>query len=411
MSIRIRKVIRRMRSSRGTLAFVLAAVATAVAGASAVGAAPKAVGPRANEFVPSAYDMKLPAWAPPMLEPRSNPTTQAKVDLGRRLFYDGRLSGDGMRPCSSCHRQDRAFSDKSPFSWGVSGQQTSRQTMPLTNVGYANSLTWIKPQVHLLEEQALGPMFGKEPVEMGLSGQEADLVYRLSIQPAYQNLFPRAFPETRGAISLDNITKALSAFERTLVSFRSPYDRYKYEGDASAISDAAKRGEALFFGDRLKCGSCHTAPFFTDAVRPGQPTDTPTGFHNTGLFNIDGAGAYPASNPGAIAITGKPEHKGAFKTPSLRNVAVTGPYMHDGSMLTLEAVIDHYAAGGRMIRSGEPSGGDGRANPLKSPQITGFSITPQERADVIAFLNSLTDTEFLTDPRLGDPWKQDPAGR
>jgi len=359
-----------------------------------------------SNFVPSAYDWRLPAWAPAPLEPKSNPTTQEKVELGRRLFYDGRLAADSMRSCASCHTQERAFSDISPVSWGVTGQQTARNTMALSNVGYAPVLTWANPQVRTLEVQALTPMFGQHPIEMGMMGLEDELLTRLRTEPSYPALFAKAFPEAGGALSLDLITKAIAAFERTLISVRSPYDRFRQEGERSAISAAAIRGEALFFGPRLNCGACHGGLHLGGGDRSSRNPAGEPAFHNTGLYNLDGNGAYPPQNIGSAANTGRPEDVGRFKTPSLRNIAVTAPYMHDGSIATLDGVIDHYAAGGRTITVGAMNAGAGRDSPLKSPLVAGFTLTLQERTDLIAFLQSLTDDRFLTDPRHSNPWKQ-----
>ncbi len=349
------------------------------------------------------YDWDLPPWAKPPPEPATNPTTKAKVELGRRLFYDGRLAADSMRSCASCHQQERSFSDASPFSWGVTGELTARNTMALANVGYAPSLTWTNPYLNSLELQARTPMFGLHPVEMGMEGRQDLLVADLSSEPIYRDLFPRAFPEAGGRINLNSITAALGTFERTLVSARSPYDAYRFGGDADAITESAKRGEALFQGERLKCHACHSGPRLNgDVTVNGAPV---LNFQNNGLYNVDGRGGYPAGNPGMAALTARQEDTGRFKVPSLKNIAVTGPYMHDGSLPTLEAVLDHYAAGGRLIPSGERNAGDGRANPHKSPLIAGFKLSAQEREDVLAFLNSLTDERFLTDPRFSDPWK------
>ncbi|MEZ6028261.1 MAG: di-heme enzyme [Hyphomonadaceae bacterium] len=350
-----------------------------------------------------AYQWTLPSWisAPP--EPPTNPVTVAKVELGRRLFYDGRLAADGMRSCASCHQQERGFSDGSPFSWGVTGQLTARNTPALANVGYAPTLTWANPMMTSLELQARSPLFGTHPVEMGMAGLEDELTVRLGADPIYQELFPRAFPEVGGAITVSTITAAIGTFERTLVSATSPYDAWRHGAQGDAISESAKRGETLFFSDRLKCGSCHGGPHFSGDV--GADGAFRPNFQNNGLYNIDGSGAYPESNPGLIANTARPEDMGRFKVPSLRNIAVTNPYMHDGSLQTLDEVLDHYAAGGRLIPAGSANAGDGRASPLKSPLVTGFQLSAQERADLIAFLEALTDESFLTDPRFSDPWK------
>jgi cytochrome c peroxidase len=354
-------------------------------------------------LVPSTYDFGLPAWAPRPLEPAANRTTAAKVELGRYLFYDKRLSLDGTMACASCHEQARAFTDGRAVSSGVTGQITPRNAMSLANVAYFPVLTWSNPLMKHLEQQALVPLIGQEPVELGLAGKEAEVMARLAAEPAYRDLFPKAFPEADGQISLATVVRALAAFQRSLISMRSPYDRYRYEGDVDAMSDSAIRGEALFFSERLECHHCHNGINFADTVLHERNKAGEVAFHNTGLYNLDGKGRYPAPNIGIAEITGRPEDMGRFRAPSLRNVAVTAPYMHDGSIATLDEVIDHYAAGGRTIASG-PNAGVGRTNPLKSSFVPGFTLTAAERADLIAFLKSLTDEEFLRDPRHANPW-------
>ena len=359
--------------------------------------------PELGTYTPSTYDFGLPAWTPAPLEPQGNPTTAAKVELGRRLFYDTRLSRDGTLACASCHLQERAFSDGRATSPGVTGELTPRNAMALANVGYAPVLTWANPLLKTLEQQALVPMVGQEPVELGLAGMDAKVADRLHSQAVYRRLFAQAFPEVRGEVSLATITRALAAFQRTLISVRSPYDRYRYEGELDAVSEAVIRGEALFFGERLECHHCHNGLHFSDTVLHERNRLGEQAFHNTGLYNIDGRGAFPANNTGLAAITGRAQDMGRFKAPSLRNVAVTAPYMHDGSIATLPEVIDHYAAGGRTIDSG-PYAGVGRDNPLKSSFVPGFKISEGERDDLIAFLEALTDEAFLHDPRHSNPW-------
>jgi cytochrome c peroxidase len=275
--------------------------------------------------------------------------------------------------------------------------------MSLANVAYFPVLTWSNPLMKHLEQQALVPLIGQEPVELGLAGKEAEVMARLAAEPAYRDLFPKAFPEADGQISLATVVRALAAFQRSLISMRSPYDRYRYEGDVDAMSDSAIRGEALFFSERLECHHCHNGINFADTVLHERNKAGEVAFHNTGLYNLDGKGRYPPPNIGIAEITGRPEDMGRFRAPSLRNVAVTAPYMHDGSIATLDEVIDHYAAGGRTIASG-PNAGVGRTNPLKSSFVPGFTLTAAERADLIAFLKSLTDEEFLRDPRHANPW-------
>lgn len=382
---------------------VLALAATTLA-ISVVHAQQRATGLGPIEaLVASTYDFRLPGWAPKPLEPAANRTTAAKVELGRHLFYDPRLSLDGTMACASCHQQARAFTDGRATSPGVTGQHTPRNAMSLANVAYFPVLTWANPLMKHLEQQALVPLIGQEPVELGLAGKEAEMVRRLKAEPVYAKLFADAFPEAEGKISLATVVRALAAFQRSLISLRSPYDRYRYEGDVDAISDSAIRGEALFFSERLECHHCHNGINFADTVLHERNKAGEVAFHNTGLYNVDGKGAYPSPNIGIAEITGRPEDMGRFRAPSLRNVTVTAPYMHDGSIATLNDVIDHYAAGGRTIAAG-PNAGVGRTNPLKSSFVPGFALTPEERADLIAFLSSLTDEQFLSDPRFSDPW-------
>ncbi|HEX4975818.1 MAG TPA: di-heme enzyme, partial [Pseudomonadales bacterium] len=162
---------------------------------------------------------------------------------------------------------------------------------------------------------------------------------------------------------------------------------------------------ALFFSERTECFHCHGGYNFSDSTVDRSLFFVERPFHNTGLYNVDGQGAYPADNQGLIAATLDPSDMGKFRAPTLRNIALTAPYMHDGSIQTLEEVIDSYGAGGRNITSG-PHAGDGRANPFKDSFVKGFSLNPQEKADLIAFLNSLTDTEFTTTPRFSNPWNK-----
>ena len=357
------------------------------------------------DFQASTFPFDVPEWMPKPLEPTANPTTAAKAELGRYLFYDTRLSRDESMSCSTCHEQERAFTDGRPVSPGVTGQLTPRNSMTLANAGYSPTLTWANPLMHSMEQQALVPLLGEDPIELGMAGLDDELAARLAAEPRYPTLFRRAFPEARGEISLATVTRALAAFQRTLISAASPYDRYRYEGDLDAVSPAVIRGEALFFSEKFECHHCHNGVNFNDTVFHDRNPHGQRAFHNTGLYNVDGEGAYPARDKGVMDITGRPEDMGRFKAPTLRNIEVTGPYMHDGSIATLSDVIDHYAAGGRTIGHG-PDAGIGSENPLKSSFVPGFDVSDDERADLLAFLHALTDRDFLSDPRFSDPWKQ-----
>jgi cytochrome c peroxidase len=352
--------------------------------------------------VPVAFPFNLPSGVPEPNVPRDNPMSVEKVRLGRRLFYDRRLSRNQTQSCGSCHLPSRAFSDGLTVAVGSTGENTPRNAMGLTNVGYAAALTWSNPVMLELERQALVPMFGENPTELGLIGQEGELLRRLREDALYVRMFRQAFASDAEPVTVTNVTRAIASFERTLLSYNAPYDRFA-RGDASALSDSAKRGLELFNSERLECYHCHSGFNFSDAtVHVGAPPrEAP--FHNTGLYNIDGRGAYPAPNRGVFDSTNRPEDMGRFRVPSLRNVELTAPYMHDGSIATLEAVIDHYAAGGRRITEG-PNAGDGSTSPLKSDLVRGFTLAPQEREDLLAFLRSLTDRQFIDDPRFHDPF-------
>jgi cytochrome c peroxidase len=219
--------------------------------------------------------------------------------------------------------------------------------MSLVNVAYAPRLTWANPTLDSLEEQALVPMLGEEPIELGLKGQEQEFLDAVRRDPIYQRLFPQAFPG-ENQITLQNVTKAIATFERSIVSMRSPYDRYRWAGDASAISESAKRGELLFSSsERAGCFQCHGGWNFSSVRFDGSQNDN----HDGGIFFNTGISAYPAPNRGLYERTQRREDIGKFRAPTLRSIALTAPYMHDGSLATLEDVIDHYAAGGKTEHS------------------------------------------------------------
>jgi cytochrome c peroxidase len=330
----------------------------------------------------------LPKGFPKPYVPPDNPMSAAKVELGRYLFYDTRMSANGKASCATCHKQELAFTDGRAVSAGATGESHSRGAMSLVNVAWSGSLTWSNPELKSLEKQALVPMFGDHPVELGL--REGDkFLPMLRSDPQYRALFERAFPADSDPFSVVNVTRALASFERSIVSARSPWDRYHYDRDDNAISDAAKRGETLFFNQHLSCFRCHGGFNFTDSTISERSAGRPIEFHNTGLYN-----PYPAPNDGIYEFTKAPGDMGKFKAPTLRNIALTGPYMHDGSIATLEGVLNHYAAGGR----------NGHDSPNKDPLIGGFTLSPQDRDDLIAFLKSLTDDQVIRDPRFSNPW-------
>jgi cytochrome c peroxidase len=245
-------------------------------------------------------------------------------------------------------------------------------------------------------------MFADYPLELGTQQDTPAILRRFAGDPDYQELFAAAFPDDDDPVTVARIVDALACFQRTLISGNSAYDRFLYGGDDDAMSAAAKRGMDLFFSELGECYHCHAGTNFSTSFRSAGTEPGPPDFQNNGLYDLDGEGAYPPGNGGLYEFTGDPRDHGKFRVPSLRNVAVTAPYMHDGSIPTLEAVIDHYADGGRETLDG-PLAGDGRQNPNKSPLVRAIELTPQDRADLVAFMESLTDDSFLTDPKFGPP--------
>jgi cytochrome c peroxidase len=344
---------------------------------------------------------------PKPIVPKDNPGNATEVRLGRFLFYDRRMSVNGTTSCATCHRQELAFTDGRAQAKGATNQLHPRSAMSLVNVAYNAAFNWSDPTVHSLEEQALRPMLSANPVELGLNFIKADFIKLIRSDPIYRPLFGRTFPAEPDPYTISNVARAIAAFERSIVSANSPYDRFHYDGDENAISESAKRGEVLFFLDGgPSCFRCHGGFNFSDAVVVAGAANPAVPYHNTGLYNLAGLFSYPPPNLGLYEHTKRGADIGRFKAPTLRNVAVTAPYMHDGSIATLEEVVEHYAAGGRTITSG-PFAGTGHDNPAKDKLIHGFPMTQQNRADLVAFLKSLTDEGLLHDPAYSDPWPQE----
>jgi cytochrome c peroxidase len=311
--------------------------------------------------------------------------SEEKVAVGKRLFADKRLSGNGTQACSSCHRPELAFTDGLQQSVGSTGEVHPRNAQSLLNVVYQSTLTWANPALVSLERQMEVPLFGTEPVEMGVTDGNKDAVLaRIKRDRWYRARFKRAGLK----ITWTNVIRTIAAFQRSLVRADSRYDRYLQR--KGKLTRAETRGMELFMGERAECHHCHGSFIFNDQTTyRGAPLEPPV-FHNTGLYNLAGTGAFPEPNRGVFELTGKPGDMGKFKAPSLRNVALTAPYMHDGSVPTLAAAVEHYAAGGRNITEG-PFAGDGRASPLKDPLIAGIDLSSRDKADLVAFLEALTN--------------------
>jgi cytochrome c peroxidase len=335
------------------------------------------------------FDWKLPAGFPKPAVPNANPMSVAKVELGRHLFYDKRLSREEKQSCSTCHRQELAFTDGRARAIGATGQAHPRSSMSLVNVAYVPLLTWANPSLQTLETQIAVPLFGEHPVEQGMKGDEARFLALVSGDSTYRALFRQAYPAESDPYSMDNVIKAIAAFVRTIISARSPYDRYRSGADEGAMSEAARSGERLFFSNRTACSQCHGNFTFGGEVRFEGGQEPHVWYFNTGVSNV----YEPPEANGVHQHTGSDGDVGRFRPPTLRNVGLTAPYMHDGSIATLEGVIDHYAAGGRV---------QGVRN--KSPRVRGFALSGEEKQDLIAFLHSLTDGELVRDPRWSNPW-------
>lgn len=350
----------------------------------------------------SEYQWPIIEGFPKPQVPADNQMSDEKVALGRKLFYDNNLSSNQKQSCASCHHQEYSFAENIKQSVGSTGQQHRRNAPALVNIAYNKTLTWAHDGLTTIERQILLPMFGESPIELGITGYDDEVLKRFSGRK-YQKLFKQAFPEQK--LSFELITKALASFVRSLVSLNSPFDHYAYYGDDNAISASALRGMNLFFSEELECHHCHGGFNFTQSTSHEKQLIDRRPFHNTGLYNTannKGELGYPASDIGLAEISTKAQDNGRFRSPTLRNITVTAPYMHDGSIATLESVLDFYAAGGRNVIDGKNSG-DGRTNKLKSVFIKGFKMSEQDKLDLISFLKTLTDQQFLTNAAHAKP--------
>ena len=284
--------------------------------------------------------------------PEDNPVTAEKVKLGKKLFGDKLLSRDHSLACKGCHQPKRAFTDGRAKAVGVYGRQGLRSVPSLVNRAYGRAFFW-DGRTSTLEEQVVKPIESESEMDMTV-GEAVD---RLKRKSRYRKMFQQAFHREPNG---EDLARALASYVRTIYSGDSPFDRYIY-GNRGALSDQQRRGLRIFRGNG-NCTACHIGPTFSDED-----------FHNTGVAWREGK----LRDEGRFAITGEIEHKGAFKTPTLREIARTSPYMHDGSLATLADVIDFYVDGGRK-------------NPNLDPEIRLLKLNGGEKAALIAFLRSLT---------------------
>ncbi len=305
----------------------------------------------------------IPAGFPQPVVPADNPITPAKVELGRDLFYETKLSYNNSQSCASCHSVSESFSNQGKLtSIGARGSSGSRNAPGLMNVAYDTTFFW-DGRANSLEMQAGMPILN--PVEM--ANDSVTVVTTLNKIGYYRQLFAEAFGTTASNSDASQITfarvrQAIATFERTLISGASDYDRF-INGDSSALSASAQRGMTLFNSSATNCSRCHSGVNFTDNA-----------FHSTGLTPV-------YSDEGREDVTGNGNDNGKFRTPSLRNIALTAPYEHDGSFATLQAVIQHYSNGGAH-------------NQTQDSLIKSFKLTGTQENDLLAFLNSLTDNSF-----------------
>lgn len=306
-------------------------------------------------------EIKTPLGLPPVPVPSDNPPTAETIALGRRLFYDPILSVDNTVSCASCHSPAFGFADPKPFSEGVRGQKGGRNAPTVVNSAYYETQFW-DGRALSLEKQAEGPV--QNPVEMAhtLEGVEK----KLAADASYRTAFEKAFGP--GPITYEMVEKSIASFERTVIAGQSPFDRWYYGHDEKAMSESAKRGFEVFRNPQKgNCAACHTVgekyALFTDNK-----------FHNIGLGVVNGE----ITDAGRFAVTHQEADRGAFKTPSLRNLALTAPYFHDGSRRTLKDAGDFYIGGGNS-----------NPNLDKEIHVLDF-LSGQERTDLLAFLESLS---------------------
>lgn len=320
----------------------------------------RAVSPESQSEKPPKPPLGLPAvqW------PSDNPYSSEKAELGRLLYFDGRLSSSGKISCASCHEPQKAFTDGSAVSTGIGGQKGGRSAPTVINRAYSTRQFW-DGRAHSLEEQAKGPI--ANPLEMtaekAADAAHTESIKRLSAIPGYAKRFEKVFGVNK--FDIDHVAKAIATFERTVYSGNAPYDRYN-AGDKQALTPAQVRGMNLFF-NKTACDSCHLGFNFTDGS-----------YVNIGI-GMD----QPNPDLGRYQVTNKDEDRGAFKTPTLRDIAHTAPYMHDGHLKTLEEVVEHYNRGGIK-------------NPTLDQRMKPLNLTEQEKQDLVAFLKALN----------GEGWQQ-----
>lgn len=328
---------------------------------------------------PQVLPWENPPGFPPMVIPENNPFTKAGIELGRRLFYDPVLSADSTISCASCHLQERAFTDGQAQSRGIAQRKGTRSAMSLANVGYYYTGLFWDGRTGSLEEQALHPV--RNFKEMGFSWNEVEA--RLEKQPRYVRWFREAFG-IRRATEIDSgyVARALAQFQRTLVSKDAKFDRVMRQEET--FTPAEKRGWTIFFDaspDRAvsECNHCHVDPLFTNLA-----------YENNGIQSVNSLEGF--ADPGLGAVHANRFDNGKFRVPTLRNIELTAPYMHDGRFQTLDQVLEHYISGGHPAEN-------------LNPNVRRLYLSAQDKKDILSFLYTLTDSVFICNKAFENPWK------
>lgn len=311
--------------------------------------------PGISDVESEAYSLSIPNYYPSFSIPNENQLTQAKVDLGEHLFNEVVFSIDSSISCATCHKSEKAFTDGFDVSIGIKGRKGVRSAPSLLNVLWEPHFMW-DGGPKTLEKQVVLPFDNHDEFDLNI----VEAANRLNQNKEYLDMFDSAFGQ------LPNpklIAEALACFERTLISTESRFDQYFYLKDSSSLSASEVRGLTLFFGSELACSECHTPPLFTNYE-----------FINNGLFEF-------GKDPGRFKVTGHKPDEGKFKVPTLRNIKITAPYMHDGRFTSLEEVIEHYQRGGNGSRT-------------QDDRIKKQNLTNQEKVDLVAFLGTLTDSNL-----------------
>lgn len=341
-----------------------------------------------DDKIPEAkpYAFNIPSGYPQPLQPSNNITTEEGVELGRRLFYDKRLSGNNAMSCGTCHLQAFAFAEQSQFSTGINGQQGHRNSMSLVNLAFnQNQHFFWDGRAKTLEKQVFDPV--RNPLEMASDWNM--VAQKIKSEPIYPPMFEKAFGSTQ--IDSTRISNAIAQFLRTIVSFNSRFDKWaKGEGQLTAQElNGLNLIQSQTKGD---CFHCHNS---------ADKLFSRYGHTNNGL-DPQSAWSNPNFDFGLYHVTGNNSDKAKFKVPTLRNVMLTAPYMHDGRFATMEDVlINHYLTGGQVSETIDPLM---EYSPQIMPNNPGLNLTPQDIQDIIAFLHTLTDTDLTTNPKFSDPW-------